>query len=251
MKTWGAIIAFVMLALIGLAVAPSSTLADTDTVETGRLLAILLDSGRVTVGSVQALINDPEKGEKGFTPEAFETQLFRQFQERTGIDLANLKNGKVPSQAKQLLPLLVESSKKVVATYQPIINKQGLGFKNFIPATFGTQVAALFTVKSGTYIKQTAPSSILRNAKNAPDEFEAAMLQKFADPAYPRQGEKIASATVEGGKAVRVVLPLFYGKNCLNCHGDPKGERDISGYLREGGKAGDLGGAISVRVQAH
>jgi len=33
--------------------------------ETGRLLAILLDSGRVTIGRNQALLNDPTRGEKG------------------------------------------------------------------------------------------------------------------------------------------------------------------------------------------
>ncbi|MGH7205242.1 MAG: c-type heme family protein [Nitrospiraceae bacterium] len=47
---------------------------------------------------------------------------------------------------------------------------------------------------------------------------------------------------------MRVLLPLFFGKNCLNCHGGPKGERDISGYPKEGGKEGDLGGAISVKL---
>jgi hypothetical protein len=42
------------------------------------------------------------------------------------------------------------------------------------------------------------------------------------------------------------VLPLFYTKACLSCHGKPKGELDISGYEKEGFKEGDLGGAISV-----
>jgi len=47
---------------------------------------------------------------------------------------------------------------------------------------------------------------------------------------------------------VRVLLPLFYGKDCLSCHGTPKGERDVTGYPREGAKEGDLGGAISVKI---
>ena len=49
MRTWGVIIASIMLAVSGLGVAPSSASAETETVETGRLLAILLDAGRVTV----------------------------------------------------------------------------------------------------------------------------------------------------------------------------------------------------------
>ena len=47
---------------------------------------------------------------------------------------------------------------------------------------------------------------------------------------------------------VHVLLPLFYNKQCLACHGGPKGEVDISGYEKEGFKDGDLGGAISITL---
>ncbi len=217
-------------------------------VETGRLLMILHDSGRVTVGSVQALINDISKGDKGFTPEVFEEKLIAKFKERSGVDMNNLQNEKVPPLAKKLLPLMVQAGKKTVATYQPIINKQGMGFKNFIPATWGTHAAAIFTARTGYYLKQTTTDEYLRNPKNKADEFEAATLKKFADPGYPRVGEKVISATVDGGKSVRVMLPLFYLKGCLICHGEPKGERDISAYIKEGGKEGELGGALSVKL---
>src|SRR3989475_4262860 len=237
-----------LLVLFVMGLYPSSVEANPDLVETGRLLAILLDSGRVTVGSVQALINDPNNGDKGFTAEVFGQKLLAKFKERSGVDLRDLQNEKVPPMAKKLLPMLVEASKKTVATYQPIINKRGVGFKNFIPPPFGTHAAAIFPAKTGFYLKQTTFDELLRNPKNKADEFEAATLKKFADPAYPRLGEKVISATVEGGKAVRIMLPLFYGKGCLACHGEPKGERDISGYIREGGKDGDLGGAISVKL---
>lgn len=248
MKRMAGIIMSVFAVSLGVGLAPSAAFADAETVETGRLLAILLDSGRVTIAGIQPLINDPEKGDKGFTPEVFEERLIEKFKERSGIDLTKLKNEKVSAQAKQLLPMLVEAGKKVVATYQPILNKQGLGYKNFIPATWGTQAAAIFTARTGTYLKQTTMDELLRNPKNKADEFEAAALKKFADPVYPRQGEKVISEMVDGGKATRVLLPLFYVKGCLLCHGEPKGERDISGYLRDGGKLGDLGGAISVKL---
>ena len=52
----------------------------------------------------------------------------------------------------------------------------------------------------------------------------------------------------DSGKTLRLVLPLYYSKACLDCHGEPKGVRDISGYPREGGKEGELGGAISVKL---
>src|SRR5207253_7328941 len=225
---------------------PPKACANSEVIETGRLLAILLDVGRVTVGTNQSLINDPERGDKGFTPEVFEKQLIAKFKERANVDLVNLKTEKVPELAKKLLPALVDAEKQVVSDYQIVINKQGVGFKGFIPATFGTQAAAKFRVKTGVYLKQTMNPP--RNPKNTPDEFEANVLKKFADQSYPRQGEKIRSETVDGGKAVRVILQLLMLRGCLPCHGEPMGEKDISGYMKEGAKEGDLAGAISVKV---
>lgn len=246
----GIMLASVFLILGAIGLSPSIVHADSDAVETGRLLAILLDAGRVTVGANQPLINDPEKGDKGFTPEVFEKQVTEKFKDRAGVDLANLKAAKVPEMAKKLLPMLVDAEKQTVADYQPVINKQGVGFKGFIPATFGTQAAAKFSAKSGAYLKQTAKEGQLRNPKNKADEFESAQLKKFEDASYPKTGDKIVSEVVDGGKTVRVVLPLFYGKGCLGCHGEPKGEKDISGYTKEGYKEGDNGGAISVKLAA-
>jgi general secretion pathway protein A len=231
-------------------IASTRVLASQDLIETGRLLAILLDSGRVAVGANQPLINDASKGDKGFTPEVFEKQLIEKFKVRSGVDLANLKAAGVPETAKTLLPELVTASKETVANNQASINRQGVGFKAFTPAHFGTQAAAEFSDKTGIYLKQTTMDVLLRNPKNKADDFESRMLTKLADSSYPRQGDKIVSDTVEGGKAVRVLLPLFYGKGCMGCHGQPKGETDISGYKKEGAKEGDLGGAISVKLPA-
>ncbi|MEK6576178.1 MAG: DUF3365 domain-containing protein [Nitrospirota bacterium] len=248
MKRGRWIILFVVMALIAIGMAPMRAFANPDAIETGRFLAILLDAGRATVGANLPLINDPAKGDKGFTPDVFQKQLTEKFKDRTGVDLGNLKDAKVPEMAKKLLPQLVEASKGTVADNQAVINKQGVGYKGFIPATFGTQAAAKFSEKFGVYLKQTTHAGLLRNPKNKADDFEAAVLKKFADPSYPHAGDKIISEAVDGGKTIRVILPLFYGKGCLTCHGDPKGEKDISGYMKEGAKEGDLGGAISVKL---
>jgi hypothetical protein len=247
MKLQGSL-AFTLFAFLSVSVLPSSAFASADAVETGRLLAILLDSGRVVVGLNQPLINDKDKGDKGFTPDVFEKQLATKFLQRAGVDLGNLQSAKVPAQAKTLLPALVMASKQTVGDNQLLINKQGIGFKGFTPANFGTQAAAKFTDKAGVYLKQTTTDSLLRNPKNKADQYEAAVLAKFATASYPRQGEKVISDVVDNGNAVRLLLPLFYGKACLACHGEPKGETDISGYRKEGAKEGDLGGAISVKI---
>jgi hypothetical protein len=242
------VLTMALVACFTVALVPVSALANSEAVETGRLLAILLDSGRVVVGANQALINDKDKGDKGFTPDAFEKQLQAKFKERSGVDLTNLAGASIPQQAKTLLPALVASSKTAVANNQAAINKKGTAFKGFTPAHYGTQAAAQFTENSGVYLKQTTTDALLRNPKNKADDYEAEALKKFADPSYPRQGEKTISETTADGKAVRLLLPLFYGKACLSCHGEPKGQPDISGYKKEGAKEGDLGGAISVKV---
>jgi hypothetical protein len=44
------------------------------------------------------------------------------------------------------------------------------------------------------------------------------------------------------------MMPEYYGASCLSCHGQPKGEVDITGYPKEGAAAGDLSGAISITI---
>ena len=70
----------------------------------------------------------------------------------------------------------------------------------------------------------------------------------MSDPSFPRSNDQVVAEVDADGKSVRVLLPLFYGKDCLSCHGTPKGERDVTGYPREGAKEGELGGAISVKI---
>ena len=225
---------------------PLVALATPEAVETGRLLAVLLDSGRVTIEEARSLIEDPNKGDKGYTAPVFETQLIKQFKDRTKINLTDLKNENIPKLAKKLLPALVDAMKQTVDDYQPVINRQGMGFKGFFPDTFGAHAAAKFRVKTGMYLKQTMISP--RNRSNAPDEFEAKVLREFSNPMFPRQGDMIVSDAMDSDKIVRVMLPLFYRKSCLLCHGEPKGGKDITGYMKEGAMEGDMGGAISVKL---
>ena len=228
-----------------LSVAEDTT--DAELSETARLLAILLDSGRVAIGRNQALINDPSSAQTAFTPELFAANTTAIFKERTGHNLEDLANANVPTLAKRLLERLLMESKKTVESYQPVLNMKGLKYKGLIPATFGTETATRFQKWSGVYVKQTAPEHLLRNANNKPDSFEAEHMQELTEASFQRNKDTVISK-IDGGNSVRVLLPLFYEKNCLSCHGEPKGERDISGYSKEGGREGQLGGAISVKI---
>jgi len=213
--------------------------------ETARLLAKLLSAGRLVVEQNEALIDDPHKGDKGFTPEVFEQQLIQQFRKMTGIDLSKLQQMPVsitvPPLARELLPAFVMASKEVVSEAQVVINQRGIGYKNFIPATYGSQAAARFSKRSHVQLKQTTLQP--RNPKNEPDEYEASVLKWLSG--RPR-AEAYVSELTEEGRTLRVVMPIYYVKDCLQCHGEPKGDLDISGYPKEGHREGDLAGAITV-----
>ena len=107
--------------------------------QTARLLAILLDSGRAVVNDNQTLLDDPTKAHKGFTPEVFEGQLRDMFRGRAGINLDELAGGTLSPRSRHLLQELVTVSKQVIADAQAELNRQGAGFKGFIPAVFGAR----------------------------------------------------------------------------------------------------------------
>lgn len=209
-----------------------------------RLVAMLLVSGRAVVNDNQDLINDPEKGDKGFSPEVFERQLAEAFRMQSGVDLRDLNSARLPPRAKRLLAAAVAASKQVIQAAQPQINQPGVGYKGFIPAVFGARVAARVAETTGVKLKQTALNP--RNPSNAPDPFERAALQAFADPSYPR--DHAISEVMSGSRTLRLMLPLYATRRCLDCHGEPKGQPDKTGHPREGLQMGQVAGAISVTI---
>jgi general secretion pathway protein A len=74
--------------------------------ETARLIAALLSTGRVVIDRNQTLIDDPNKGDKGFTPEVFERQVINEFRARTGVDLTKPTLPHLPSGTTTLLRAL-------------------------------------------------------------------------------------------------------------------------------------------------
>lgn len=213
--------------------------------QTARHLTMLLKAGRLVVDRNQTLINDPQRGDKGFTPESFEQQVVDEFSRLTSIDLRH-PPAHLPVLTKKLLPILLESGKEVVADAQLVINQRGIGYKNFIPATFGSQASRKFSSRSQVKMKQTTLNP--RNLKNTPDAYEEDVLKRLAS--QPASHDPVAE-WVDDGKTLRVLTPIYYSHDCLVCHGDPKGTLDISGYLREGARDGDLAGAISIQIPAN
>jgi hypothetical protein len=204
-------------------------------------VADYLTAGRSVVAKNQPLINDSSKGDKGFTPQTYEKQVSQEFMKRSGIDIKSLAP---TDDFNKTLIAIHESAKEVVAEAQPAINEPGKEFKGFIPAVFGKKVGDKLYKKSGITLKQT--SLKFRGAYNKPDDFEFFVLKKLE---MAEKGNTYYEETKIGNSRVlRYVVPLYIEKSCLPCHGDPKGEADISGRIKEGYKEGELRGAISVVV---
>ena len=199
-----------------------------------------LISARAVVAQNQKLINDAAKGDKGFTPDVYEQQVRKEFMSRTSTDITKMGAddfGKALSDIHQ-------SAKQVVAEAQVQINVPGKEFKGFNPAAFGAKVGAVLQKRSDIQIKQT--SLHFRATYNKPDEYETAILKKFATGV--KEQSQTDETTVNGKKVIRFMVPVYIATSCLSCHGDPVGAMDISGHKKEGYKEGELRGAISIVV---
>ncbi len=212
------------------------------------LIARLLVSCRAIIAQNQDLINDSEIGDKGFTGDVYISKVKEHYKNATGIEISESDISSSDPVKKALGTLLI-STKDVINESQRVINKKGKGFKNIIPAIVGRRTSYKYTsaMGAGYYLKQT--SLKYRNPANHPDIFEAKCLKEFEEPGYPLgkgKGEIITNS--DGSKIYRYVLPVYIKPLCLKCHGEPKGERDIAGRIKEGYKEGEVRGAISVMV---
>jgi hypothetical protein len=208
--------------------------------EVAEQLIELIKIGRGVVSEQMANINDASKADKGFTGEYMAAQVIDRFKKRTKIDL------RIPNVVPQanLYLALVEAEKEVVDEAQPILNKQGISFKGFIPAVFARRTGEHFYKKSGVRLKLTGID--YRNPNNKPDDFEAEVLRMFSDPRHPKGQSYVRNTMVDGRPVLRMMDPEYAAASCLNCHGAPKGERDVTGNKKEGWKEGELAGAISL-----
>ena len=200
----------------------------------------LVKIGRGVVSEHQTTINDAAKAEKGFTADFMADQVMERFKKKTKIDL-RIPN--VVPQANFYLAL-VEAEREVVDEAQPVINRQGVGFKGFLHAVFARRVGEHFYKKSGVRMKLTGVNS--RNPNNKPDDFEQEVLRMFSDPRHPKGQSYVRNTVFDGRPVLRVIDPEYAAASCLSCHGGPKGERDITGMKKEGWKEGDFAGAISL-----
>jgi hypothetical protein len=239
----------VIVAALGLGFAAGpAAIADEAELRIGNALADMLRAGRSVVSANQPLINDPDVGDKGFTGEKLIGDAKAIYAERTG---APLLAGDLSERDRRLLDAQMQAMRRIIDSHQSDINRQGLGFKGFIPAIFARLTNEEFEMLAGAEarIRVTAPADLVRNRKARPDPWEKNILEtKLLAPDWPKGTPYTEVVEYEGRPAFRILLPEYYRESCLSCHGGPKGETDITGYPKEGGKAGDLGGVISIVI---
>jgi hypothetical protein len=232
---------------LGLAASQAAVAGDAN-VEIGNRLADMLRAGRSVVSASQPLINDPELGDKGLTGEKLVLEAAAIYAERVG---APLLADDLSERDRRLIDAQMQAMRRIVDMHQADINRRGVGFKGFIPAIFARLVNEEFEALAGSEarVRVTAPPDLVRNRKARPDPWERNILEtKLLAADWPKGKPYTELVEFEGRPAFRMLLPEYYRESCLACHGGPKGETDITGYPKEGGKAGDLGGVISIVI---
>ena len=118
-----------------------------------------------------------------------------------------------------------------------------LDFKDVYCSVAGKNIAKRFSEQSDYSIRYVRDNP--RSLDDEPDAFEAQALASFA----------LGDATeyyevVEDGESVtfRYLSKLAIDRGCLQCHGQPAGEKDITGYVMEGMAEGDVAGAVSITM---
>lgn len=138
--------------------------------------------------------------------------------------------------------------REVIAHNQERINTDPVTgntqFKHLNPASVGSQAAAVFNETTQFSLKQTRLNP--RNPANQPDPTEIKMLEDLMES--PQLSEIWREEFLADGWYFRYMIPVYIESSCLPCHGDPAGEKDISGYPKEGLKLGAMAGAISLRM---
>jgi Protein of unknown function (DUF3365) len=211
-------------------------------------LAAMLSAGLTVISRNQDRIDNPDIEDKGLDGKSVLAQAQQLFQEATGSDPSRidpaLRHGR-------LLRVEMDAIVAVMNAHQRELNQRGIGFKGFIPATFGRLVAESFGkgAAGDAEMKVTAPLEFIRNRKARPDDWESSVIrEKLLSASWPKGEFYAAVAESKGRAAFRVAVPDYYSASCLACHGGPKGQIDVTGYPKEGRNEGDLGGVISITL---
>lgn len=130
---------------------------------------------------------------------------------------------------------------------QKVINTSSDGdydFKGLHCSIVGKSVGAIFSYNSDYTIRYTNFEP--RSYQDHPDSFETEALTAFNE--YSAVTEYYGVAEYRGEDRFRYLQALEVDAGCLECHGEPVGEIDITGHPKEGWTLDSVGGAISIVI---
>ena len=127
-------------------------------------LAAMLRAGRTVVSRNQDRINNPDIGDKGLDGKTVMEQALKIYQENTKTDPLLIDPS---SRHGRLLRAQMDAIAEVMDSNQKTINQPGVGFKAFIPATFGRLVNEAFAKRVGSEaeMKITAPLDLVHRVR--------------------------------------------------------------------------------------
>jgi methyl-accepting chemotaxis protein len=109
-----------------------------------------------------------------------------------------------------------------------------------VPVVVAMRTAEQYAGQQGMTFR--TPSLHPRNPKNQANEFERRALEAFEkDPSLTEFAERVEENNRE---VMHYAQPVRVAQDCLQCHGDPPGEKDAFGYPKEGMKVGELRAAF-------
>ncbi len=205
-------------------------------------LTKLLKSSRAVLVQNKPLIKNPTGA--GIDTKKFMAITYENYKKSTGNDFAVGSGDKGVAQS-----FLIKSIEGVVADVvsgkDTALDPKG----RFLPAIFARKAAARFgELSNGTmYLKLTTRDKFLVNPCNKADDWERGVIEGTFLKADWKKGKTYSeTAKHNGKKAFRLILPEYFKKGCMGCHGGDYGAKIHPGKV--GGSVGELGGAISVAI---
>ena len=106
-----------------------------------------------------------------------------------------------------------------------------------VPVVTAMQTAAINAQKANYQFR--VPKVSPRNPANEPTPFELTILNEL-------KAENLEEKVVVTQDEIRYFRPIRLTRECLYCHGDPKGSIDPTGGRLEGWKVGEIHGAFQI-----
>lgn len=205
-------------------------------------LTVLLRSARTVFVQNKSLIKNPRGA--GIKVEKFMKLAFSNYKKRTGHDYKKAGGNMGKAQG-----MITEAIKGVVGDVISGKDKKLDPKGRFLPAIFARKASTRFGEISGgkMFLKLTTRDEYLVNTSNKADGWEKGVIDgKFMNASWEKGKTFSEMAKHNGKNAFRLILPEYYKAGCMGCHGGKNGAKIHAS--KKAGKAGELGGAISVAI---